>query len=514
MSRPPVALPERMRASGYTDPAFARLGDLAHAIAGLTFPPNRQPSAEAGMRRAMATLGLRDATALYQAAEVQGDARDVLLGELTVGESYFFRDATPLNVVAEEILPARARGHASHRPLRVWSAGCASGEEPYTIAILLRELRWTQPVRIVGTDVALARLAAARRGRYTRWALRGVSEARVQQWFTQAGSTFDINGSIRDSVEFEPLNLIDGTHAPIGGQFDLVLCRNVLIYFELDVVARIAQRLLDALDKDGWLLLGASDPPLADLVSCQATMTANGMMYRRPGRKGTPARARPVVHARTPVPALAMPVVPVLASVTPAPVLAVSLVVDAALADPEPQCDDDLGDVAAELASLYLAADYPAVEALATRALCARPGDESAMPAWVFCIRAVANQGRLHEAGTLCARALELHSLAAELHVLHATLLAQAQWHADAAIAARRAIYLDRRFVMAHMLLGDALSRSGEGAGARRAYENVIELLAGMSDTSAVPGSDGVPATRLRQAAEFHVRGPQAGSPR
>ena len=505
-----------MRASGFTNDAFARIAELAHVVAGLTFPPNRQPSAEAGMRRAMSTLGIRDPLAMLRAAEVPGEARDVVLGELTVGETYFFRESAPLAVLAEEILPARATGPAGSRPLRVWSAGCASGEEPYTIAIMLRELGWSKPARIVGTDVALARLAAARRGRYTRWALRGVSEERVDRWFTRGGSAFDLDASIRDSVQFETLNLAQAGHAPIGGQFDLVLCRNVMIYFQLDTVARIAARLLDALDDDGWLVLGASDPPLGDLVECETIATANGVMYRRPGRtnaaKGSRTAAPGVRITAASVRDFPMPAV--VADPAPAPLPArtpampaLPLPVSAPVSgEGDAQCEDDLGDVSAALDALYLAADYPEVEALARRALCAAPGAADAPPLWAHWIRAVANQGRLHEAGALCARALELQPLATELHFLHATLLSEAEWHADAAIAARRAIYLDRAYVMAHLLLGDSLARTGDRAGSRLAFENVITLLANASPGQPVPGADGVPAARLRQAAEFRMR--------
>ena len=169
-----------MRSAGFSDPSFAALASLAHLLAGLVFPPNRQPSAEAGMRRAMATLRIADPALLLRAAESPGDARDVILGELTVGESYFFRDATQLGILGTEILPARVEEYGVDRPLRVWSAGCASGEEPYTIAIMLRELGWPHPAHILGSDVAAPRVAAARRGRYTRWALRGVSDDRLR----------------------------------------------------------------------------------------------------------------------------------------------------------------------------------------------------------------------------------------------------------------------------------------------------------------------------------------------
>lgn len=133
---------------------------------------------------------------------------------------------------------------------------------------------------------------------------------------------------------------------------------------------------------------------------------------------------------------------------------------------------------------------------------------------WVLCIRAVANQGRLHEAGELCSRALERHPLAAELHCLHATLLAEAGWHADAAIAARRSIYLDRKLVMGHLLLGDALTRTSDAGGARLAFENALALLADAEPTAPIPAADGVQASRLRQIATLRLRAVAAAASR
>lgn len=129
---------------------------------------------------------------------------------------------------------------------------------------------------------------------------------------------------------------------------------------------------------------------------------------------------------------------------------------------------------------------------------------------WIAYIRAVANQGRLNEAGELNARALELHPLDAELHYLHATLLMEAGWFPDAAAAARRAIYLDRKLAMGHLLLGEALSRSGDPRGARNAFANAVELLEREDATATVRAADGVTAVRLRQIATMRLRGVEA----
>ncbi len=488
-----------MRASGYTDPAFARLADLAHLLAGLVFPANRQPSAEAGMRRAMTALRIREPALLLRAAEMPGPSRDAILAELTVGESYFFRDEGQLGILAGEILPARARAADAGRPLRVWSAGCASGEEPYTIAILLRELGWPHEAQVLGTDIALPRLEAARRGRYTRWALRGVSDERVARWFSQRATSFDVDPEVRDAVEFRTLNLVHDAYtsnATAAGGHDLVLCRNVMIYFDLPTVARIATGLLESLAEDGWLVLGASDPPLAHLVPCEAVMTPRGMAYRRVSAERTAQRARASSPIQLPTPTAWRSAVPAQrAVVTAAPQVPFRTVAQ------QTTCTD----AADAVRAAYERADYAAAELVSEAALACEPNSAASLPLWVLYLRSVANQGRLHEAGELCVRALELHRLSAELHYLHATLLASAGWHADAATAARRAIYLDRGFVMGHMLLGDALARTGDLKGARRAFENVIASLAKADPAAPVVAADGVSASRLRQVAELHL---------
>ncbi len=488
-----------MAAAGFSDPVFARIADLAHLIAGLSFPANRQPSAEAGMRRAMSALHISDPVKLLHAAEHPGEARDVVLAELTVGESYFFRDSAQLNLLATEVLPGRSATHRPGHHLRLWSAGCASGEEPYTLAILLRELGWPHPARILGTDIALPRLNAARRGRYTRWALRGVAEDRVDRWFQRTGTHYDLDRGIRECVEFRILNLAQDEY-PSEGNFDLVLCRNVMIYFDLPTVARIATGLLESLATDGWLVLGASDPPLANLVSCESVMTPFGIAYRRPGQQSA-QRARTVDSVTVPVPkkwdsvAAAAPIPRAEAPEWTAPAVE-SVLVPA----------DRVVDIDSSILFAYEKADYVTAESLLASALAAEGEEDKTVWLWILYIRTIANQGRLHDAGEFCARALEVHPLAPELHYLHATLLSQANWHSDAAIAARRSIYLDRKFVMGHLQLGDALTRLGDSNGARISFENVIALLEKKDGTDTITAADGIPASRLRQIATLRLR--------
>ena len=471
------------------------------------------------MRRAMSALRIGEPIALLRGFESPGDTRDAVLAELTVGESYFFRDAAQLDLLATDILPPRLESHGVNRPLRIWSAGCASGEEAHTLAIMLREQKWPHPTRILGTDIALPRLAAARRGRYTRWALRGVATERIERWFSHASAQYDLDSSIRDMVEFRPLNLVADDYAtPERGAdgFDLVLCRNVMIYFEMETVAHIARGLLDALAPDGWLVLGASDPLLVHLVPCEAVVTASGIAYRRAGQTHPSAPARAMLALDHAVDAPTIQALTV--STFGAPSLASELAMRPVAPD-RPPVGDDMPEVSQaahvggddDATRAYARADYPAAEVLAMAGLVNAPAEDVALSLWIVAIRSVANQGRLNEAGELCARALELHPLSAELQYLHATLLAEAGWFADAAVASRRAIYLDRTFVMGHLLLGDALTRTGDSAAARIAFTNVLHFLASTEADAAILAADGIPVARLRQVAELRLRALSTG---
>jgi chemotaxis protein methyltransferase CheR len=298
-------------------------------------------------------------------------------------------------------------------------------------------------------------------------------------------------------------------------------------------VALIATRLLAALAPDGWLLLGASDPPLNGLVPCEVVMTPGGVVYRRadraPASERTPTFALPVAAPEatwlSPLsPLLLAPAAidedPVVLSEAKDPHVQVPRVArDDDGADPHVQVprvarDDDGADPhvqvprgarddTGELAA-YLAADYARAEVLARESL-AR--DEGRLAPWIVLVRSLANQGRLREADEECVRALDLHRLAPELHYLHATLLRAADQHREAANAARRALYLDGRFVMAHLQLGDLLAHLGETPRAARSFERAARELAGLADDEPVPAADGVPASRLRQIADMRLRG-------
>lgn len=444
--------------------AIAQVLRLARERAGLEFAEGQAELAAAAVRRAVQRAGVPDPAAFLGQAADSG-AWEVLLEELSVGETYFFREPDQLAFLRDEVLPQLAG-----RPgpgVRAWSAACATGEEAYTLAMLLGDAGCSG-FRVLGTDVVRSRLAAAERGSYRRWSLRGVPDDAAGRWFTREGDRFRVRDEVRAAVGFAPLNLADPRRAYVAAGawgMDLVFCRNVLIYLDDATIRHVAARLVDTLAPDGWLFLGASDPPLQELVPCQVVRTGGGVAYRRPGRSAArPAAAAPSVRttARLPVPPAAPP--------PPA------------------------GSVPATAASPATATAAP------------DPGEAAAR------VRALADRGALDEAGTACAAALELHRDSAELLVLHSTLLFTARRYAAAASAARRALYLDRGCACAHLALGSALARAGDAGAARRAFRNAADLLRARAGGDVVPASGGESAARLLAVAEaqLHVLGEAA----
>jgi chemotaxis protein methyltransferase CheR len=371
--------------------------------------------------------------------------------------------------------------------LRIWSAGCASGEEPYSIALLLDQFGAAGRARILATDISRPALARAAHGVYGPWSLRDVPEDVRRRYFRDTGRQFEIMPALRSQVELRHHNLASTTWPTPAdglGSMDLILCRNVLIYFDQATVTRVAGRLLDCLAEDGCLVLGASDPIIAGLVPCEVEITQAGLVYHRslPARHAAP-RSEP---AAPPHPARVLPrkTSPTARSLCDGP------------GSPAP-------DALSEARSRYAERDYAGAAEVVLAAL--ELGERSAALE-ILLVRSLANRGQLSDAGRACAAALDVYRSEPELVVLHAVLLAHAGYHAEAADALRRALYLDRHLAVAHLALGETLARLGDREGAVRELRAARQLLEQLPGEQPVTASDGEPAARLAELVRTHLQ--------
>jgi chemotaxis protein methyltransferase CheR len=248
-----------------SDPALIQLRDLIYRISGIYHPENKFYLLATRSRRRMKTLNTKT-YAHYLEHLTTRPNRDAemrsLLNEITIGETYFFRSQSQLEAVSKIILPKlmSLSSKQCFKKLRFWSAGCSTGEEPYTLSILLLEQMvqkhkdWT--FEIVATDLNENSIAKCREGLYADYAVRNLSPERKQRFFTKEGNLYRVNDEVRTRVKFERLNLQDQSAMLFMKGFDLIFCCNVLIYFDGVAKRRTVDHYYNSLVPGGHFFLG------------------------------------------------------------------------------------------------------------------------------------------------------------------------------------------------------------------------------------------------------------------
>jgi chemotaxis protein methyltransferase CheR len=238
---------------------------------------------------------------------------EMLALSLTVGETHFFRVTPQIEALRRVVLPELIARHKTDRRLRLWSAGCSTGEEPYTLAMLLCE-QLSKPtdwdVQLVATDLNRAALEVARLGVYGEWSFRDSPLEMRTRYFTPAAKRWRLNDQVRGMVRFDHLNLAEDPFpfAADRERIDLILCRNVTIYFAEDATQRLYDRFAEAIEPAGWLMLGPSDPVPAPASTLEVVKFDGALVWRR--RKAA-AAAPPPQPKRTPQPRGRLPRAPV-----------------------------------------------------------------------------------------------------------------------------------------------------------------------------------------------------------
>ena len=199
-------------------------------------------------------------------------------------ETYFFRDRAPFDLLSRYALPELAKRRAKNRRIRIWSAGCATGQEVYSLAMLFAEdpaawAGWT--IDILGTDVSMGCIDRARTGSYSQFEVqRGLGINQMIKWFEECDDGWRAVEALRKPVRFQVHNLLEPPPHP--GGFDIVLCRNVLLYLNPDKKTLAFERLVAAMAEDGWLMLGAGETVIGQTSKLGADIKARGL-YRQVG---------------------------------------------------------------------------------------------------------------------------------------------------------------------------------------------------------------------------------------
>ncbi|MBI5862910.1 MAG: protein-glutamate O-methyltransferase CheR [Planctomycetes bacterium] len=270
-----------------TPDEFARFASLVYDRAGIHLPPSKSGLLSNRLRQRLRALKIASFGEYYKrftnAAFVEEEL-PYFLSAVTTNETYFFRNAQLWNTLGEKILPGiLERNGRTARTLKVWSAASSSGEEAYTVGILLLEripdaARWT--ISVVGSDISQKVLDRARTGLYNDYAVSRTTPARVSRWFDKVDGQYRVKDEVRKLVRFQFHNLRE--RFPSGG-FDFVLLRNVLMYFDAEMKRKTIANVCEAVAPGGWLYVGDVDPirTSSELVGCMPLQPSFPGFYQR-----------------------------------------------------------------------------------------------------------------------------------------------------------------------------------------------------------------------------------------
>jgi chemotaxis protein methyltransferase CheR len=431
-------------------------------LAGLVFDVSRRGAISAILHERLEKTGHPsvDSYLAHVESSLGLEERQQLLDAVTIQETHFFRNLPQIEALRRDVLPdLLKRNRSSGRPLTIWSAGCSTGEEPYTLAMLLVQLfeeTGPFPVRIVGTDVSAAALDVARAGVYSGRTIHLAEPGAVDRWFdARSDDSFSVAQPVRDLVEFRLQNLV-ADEPPFGpGEVDLVVCRNVTIYFGRETTRRLVDGFHRLLTPGGYLLLGHAETlwQISDFFSLLPVGEA--FVYRKDVQTA-PSR-RTSVPAAVPGNGVSRPTPPrrVMRDVLRVPGLRPKRA-------PEP---------ARPVAPPISSVPSPLEDLLRAREALAA--------------------GNYPEAATLADRATATHPLLVEGYIIEGRALAN-QGDDDGAIAAlRKAVFLDPTAAHAHFLLATTLSRVGDPGGAALSFAAAAETLPSASPETLTELLDG-----------------------
>ena len=480
------------REAALADSDYLRFRAFVLDRTGLDFPEDKRAMLSRGLLQMLEPTHSQNLDQLYTRLSMSSSTSaiwDQLIGVLTVGETYFFRNTTHFDALVKNILPdIIAEREHSNRRIRIWSAGCATGEEPYSLAILLRETipnveSWN--ISILATDINRDALKKAQEGRYGAWSFRGV-EKRVQDtYFQLLGNQYTISDAIRRMVTFEYFNLVGDPYPSLTNNtnaMDIIVCRNVTIYFSEAVTRAVITKFHACLVNNGWLIPGPSEPNMLFYGDFLARNFPGTVVYQKPGIAMRTAKFDPTFAPTT---------VPTLRPIAPAPLKPAPAPVKIAPPDRYQRALELMqsGQSEQALAKLYEKIDQNANFA----------------PAYFTLGKIYANKGNLEEAQHWCERAIRLDKLHPEPYYTLSLIYEQHGLLESAVEALKKTIYLDREFILAHYNLAQIYRHQNQKELARRELQTVQRLLRGKPTSEVVPEGDGLIVGRLAELVDSEL---------
>lgn len=438
---------------------------------------------------------------------------------LTVGETYFFRDSLSYHVLKTEVIPDVIAGKNAGDSISIWSAGCATGEEPYSLAMtILSQNRSNKDLKakILATDVNKHSLQIAKRGIYRRWSFRDVPSFIKDKYFTASiDDRYHIKNEVKNLVNFSHLNLASESYPSLMNgteNVDIIFCRNVLIYFSPDKVKEVLSKFHKSLNDGGWLFLAPSEIPHPAPKTFSIKNMHGAIVLKKEDTHCLESSPIRIVKSNYSYFGKSMqePAKSFESMVDTPKEMDVSYgkgsdrvsgsytiptIDDKVEHISEISISDDLASLEEQVSRYFESGNYGAV----IDAVPQIPNSnlQSSSETLVMIAKSYANTGNLEAASDWCETLISKDSVNPRWYYLRATIENEKGEEETALKSLRQAIFLDDRYVIAHFVLGNLYRQQGDKNGSKKCFEYVSELLSDCDKADIVPDSDGLTVGQL-----------------
>ncbi len=451
------------------------LSIVCEAIAcrmGLDFPVEKWGVLRRNLVTAAKELGFHNTEAFIRwlkSDEPDDNQIEILASNLTVSETYFWREPPVFDALTDFIVPELIKRRHNNK-IRIWSAGCSSGEEPYSVAIALHKSvpqLGSLKVNILATDINAKALSKAKEGEYTPWSFRNATTWLRDIYFKRTcDNKFIIKPEIKKMVTFSYFNLRQEDYLSTicdNEKMDIIFCRNVLMYLTDEVALRVKDSIYDALSDDGWLIVSPCELSSQIFHEFKPVNFPGAVLYKKSPKNPT--------HSEWPDLSFFNNMIK----------------------------DDDLVTEKRNV-PLYTSQTIPpkSLEAKIEKEPAIDPAEELGIKN-ISGIRDLANNGYLDEALKECNKTISSNKLYPELYFLKASIQQEMNNDLEAVRSLKQAIYLDPDYVMGHFFLGNIFMLQGKSVNAKRHFNNALGLLKNRPEDDILPDAEGLSVKYIRE---------------
>ncbi|MFC2139410.1 CheR family methyltransferase [Bacteroidota bacterium] len=476
---------------------YQKINSFIKAKLGLNFPEDRKKDLEKALLNAASEFQFRDVSEFIQFLTTSSLSKSdfqILSKYLTIGETYFFREKVIFDLVRTKILPDIIAGRSiSTKKLKIWSAGCSTGEEPYSIAMLINELipsRSEWNITILATDLNIDIIGKARRGNYNEWSFRDVNPKIKEKYFTKSDTnSFDISPNIKNMVEFDYLNLVEDTYPSVANKtnaVDIIFCRNVLMYFDKERRSKVISAFYNSLVDGGWLILGLTEISYLKDNRYKKIPFKDGMIFQKTNEtlnksdKDSSTNLLSLQKSKTD-----------------------STKINSNYSGKSSQKSKSLikEDLYPEAMKCYDDGNYKEAANYFIKYIDENPDKtgEEVIRAFYYLSMTLANIGELNSALKWCDKAISQFKLETSFYFLKSNLLQELNNYEDAISALQRAIYLDSDYIMAHFSLANIYRKTGKTDAANKQLRGLLAILDSHKGSDLVGDSDGMTVSRIKE---------------